>query len=325
MGTACAARILALLIAVGEPAPGSADPQAVTVGAGVSFDLPPGLVPLSDVPPPVAMSWRSTTDPVSVYVAVIPEAGSTAPAVARELQDWPGAGRSMASGYGTSLAKSLGQSLAAPCAYTGVPLARHSELVAVHVQADITCQTAPQSTSVHSLALLVWTRSSQVSVRVDAAGAGSAAADSIASAIWRSLRVAPEQRLVASWTTTTTEAKGRHRPVTGGAGIHVRDYGLVRSGTLVGEFLGAIVADVLLGALLAIVFIRLGLGPLASVIASQALLLLGMTWGRAHDGSLEIDWLIRGIPPVVAAGILYRWARRRWERRQLLRMGAGPQ
>jgi hypothetical protein len=299
--------------------PSRASAHDVAVGP-VAFELPEGLSPVEGQAAPVAAMWQSAAEPLSVTAVVVPIPAGRADEYAREVRDWPGSGRTMIAGFGDSNSKSLAAALSATCSFEGVPVSNDLSRLVSLVTVDTTCNTNPDPTVLRTHIVSVVTASSQVVLRVDSRAPALPSGEAIAKGIWRSLRVSPEQRVrtAALGVEEATASVQRYAPVSGGAGIHLRDYSLTRPSYLGGEVLGGVVAAVLFGAILAVVFIRLGLRPIPALIAGQVLLVVLAAWGGAHEGVWTIDWLVRGIPAVLSIAILRSWAQRRWDRRQLL-------
>jgi hypothetical protein len=308
---------LAIVLAVlsGAIAPSRAAAETVTVNH-VSFDLPDGLERVNDPLPPVVASWNGASEPVTVLVVAVPV--SNIAESAEELQRWPGSGRSLIAGFGDAYSRTLGQALGVPCSFTGVPVSIDRGRMASKVSVDTTCAIKPQAASVRSLIVAVLTRSGQLIVRIDAQPTAYSSAESIAAAVWETLRVDPAQQVPAiSRSEEAATVSASYSPVSGGAGVHLRSYGQIRPAYLAGEVIGALVAAILFGAALAVAFVRVGLRPFPALVASQVALALVTTWGRAHDGVWEVDWFVKGVSALGAIIVLRGWVRRRWDRRQL--------
>lgn len=313
---------LALLLILCAPAIGYGSPQTVNVGEGVSFELPPGLVEQT-ARAPVLKTWNGATEQVSVLAAVV---RAPQEETVKEFQDWPGVGRSMAAGAGDSLTKALGQQLRVPCSYTGTPLARDAGRYLMRVALEVTCQTSPEPTVLRAQVLAILTRTSEVMIRVDALKGAYPAGEDIASAIWASLKVAPEHRISAAVAQLQPEplSEPRASPVTGGAGFHLTDYGRMRTAYLIGELAGGLLAAFLIGGLLTALLLRVRVPPVPAVIGAQVLLIVLGMWGASHDGVWELDWVGRSVPAIVAGYFLLRWARRRWEKKHAPAANAAP-
>lgn len=290
--------------------------QSVTLG-GISFNLPAELVPQTGRPEPIVLSWKNEAGTVSVDAIKVPH--SDLPAAVKEFQDWPDVGRSMAASFGDANVRVLQQASNAKCSYEGVPVAHDLQRMALQVRVETTCATSPEPTQLHSLVINVLTKSEQIVFRIDAQPSAYAEAQTAATEIWRTLRVADAERVVAvtqpSAGVTTGEAPASAKPVFGGTGFRLTDYGLVRTEALLAELAGALFAAVLFGALVALLLMQLGLKPLPSLIGTQVFLILLRLWGNEEDGVWEFDWVVSILPAIIAIVLLYRWAERRWAKR----------
>lgn len=310
------ALLVAFLTVVSAPV--TAGAENVTVGP-VSFDLPRGMSPAPAARAPFVASWMSSTEPMSIDVAVVTLADGDVDAAVREFRDWPGVGRTMVASFGEAFAKTLGQAFNASCSFTGVPIDRDVDRMAIRFSLDTTCATKPEPTSVRSFVVMVLARSGQIAIRVDARAAGLSSAESASAGIWRSLQVTPDHRLQLpdSRAAEATTTHADYARVSGGAGLRFTDYSRLRPAATIAKTVGALLAALGLGALLTAGLIRLGLRAAPSLLAAQLLLFFLATWGEEHDGIWEIDWLSRGLPALVAIVVLRGWAQRRWERRRL--------
>lgn len=315
-------RSLALLLILCVPALGYGSTQTVDVGEGVSFELPPGLVEQATRPPFLKM-WTGPTEEVSMFAVAVRTSQEEA---VKEFEDWPGVGRSMAAGAGEKLTKRLGEQLGAPCSYTGTPMARDAGRYLMRVAVDVTCRTSPEPTVLRAQMLAILTRTSEVVVRVDALKGAYPAGESIASAVWASLRVAPEHRIAVAVAQSQSEPLSERggSPVTGGAGFHLTDYGRMRTPYLIGGLVGGLFAAFLIGGVLTALLLKLRVPPVPAVIGAQLLLIVLGVWGDSHDGAWELDWVGRGVSAIVAGHFLMRWARRRWEKKHDPAVHAAP-
>lgn len=317
-GIAIASRAMLLaVVAVVVSAPGTAAAETVTVGS-VSFDLPGSVSRAPAAQAPFVASWASSTEPLSIDVAVVAHADGGVDAAVREYRNWPGVGRTMVASFGSAFAKTLGQVFNASCTFTGAPIDRNVDRMALRVSLDTTCATSPEPTTVRSHVVTVLTRSAQVLVRVDARAEGFSSGEAVATGIWKSLQVAPDQRLrLPDLNTEASAARTSYAKVSGGPGLRFTDYGLLRPAAVLAKAVGALLAALGIGALLTALLIRLGLGATPALLGSQALLFFLATWGEEHDGVWEVDWVARGLPALVAIGVLHGWARRRWQKRRM--------
>jgi hypothetical protein len=290
----------------------------VDVGGGVSISEPVGMSALDGQPPPVTRAWSDPAGTMSVEVVPIPAAVGTAASLAKEFNDWPAVGRSMAQGYGRANIKALGKALSAECTFTGEPLARDPERMLMHVRVIVSCDTSPAPTRLRADLIMVITAAGQVMVRVSSMGGEPAAVDRLVASVWESLRVSPAQRFVGPMSSEPrpTDRNPDAKPVSGGPGIRLTDYGLINTPSLVGLFLGAVFAALAFGALFSALLVRLGARPWTALIVAQGGIFLLAMWGESRDGVWEIDWLCRGIPALAGAALLKGWIQTRWERRQ---------
>ena len=295
--------------------PYDAAAETYATGGGVSFDVPEGWTPISGQQAPIAISWRSTTLPITGDVILLEYAGDPADTV-REFLQWPEAGQAVVEGSGNAVAETLGTRLKAPCSSSGVPIAHDPKRHALWVQLDTSCATLPKPTKVRSHFMVALTRSAQVMVRVDARNAGFREAEAAAAGIWVSLRVDPAHRVVvpeqiASAAVVPGAESSAARAETG---ITVPDYRRVNPWFLLGRVVGATLVAVFLGWILASLLLRWWARPLPVLFTAQALIFAMQVWREAHDGVWKIDWLGTGAPGLLAVAILYKWANGRAER-----------
>ncbi len=287
--------------------------ERVTAAAGVTFDAPLGLIAHAGQPAPVVMSWKDANDTLSVAVVVL--ATSQAEALAAELQDWPGSGRSMVDGFGTASVKSLGQAVHAKCSFIGAPQLRDLERAAIQAQVDTSCDTKPQPFVLRSRLIQVLTRSNQVLFRIDSQAVVDSEAQAVAAQIWKTLTVAADQRVTIRAAQDVEVNSGLGvKPVTGGAGIKLRDYGLIRPAWIAGELLGSLIPGLLFGAVLAVVLMKIGVRPITALIGAQVLISLVRVWNAEKNGMWEIDLLGYTFTGVIVVLALRRWAQRQWEK-----------
>jgi hypothetical protein len=297
--------------------------QTVSPGAGVSFQLPSGLTVQQGRPAPVTMSWTNAAGTVSVDAMVIGYPNGNVGAAAREFQDWPGVGRSMAASFGNSSARVLGEVYHVACTYEGIPLSHDPQRMALQIRVDVTCPTSPQPVVTRSLVLNAMTLSGEVWIRIDAPPPAFTEQNAIANEIWRTMTVAESQRVVADYTPSGSTRRPV-RPVVGGPGFRLTDYGLIRPAAIIAQLVGAIIGAIVFGALLTLVLMKARLQPLAAVLISQLILIALGLWGGERDGVWELNWLVSFPSAIVATLVLRPWANRRLQRQQGTLAGTAP-
>lgn len=306
------ARAVAVTVAVAWPSLAFAESVSV---AGVSFWVPSDLVSQGKQPEPIAFSWKNASDTLSVGVVSVPAPNGGNAEAAKEFQDWPGAGRSMAKGFGNSNAKALGKTYSAECTFTGAPISRDMERMVIQVQVDTTCATTPAPVRLRSRLINILTRTASVLVRVDSLPDGDSEADAITAGVWKTLKVEAAQRVTpVEPERGGLDSQSTGAPVSGGPGVRLKDYNLIRPASIVGSYIGAILSGLTFGALLSMLFMRFGAKPLPALIGAQVLLMLLRVWGEEHDGVWELDPLLDGVVALIVIFALRGWARRRWEK-----------
>lgn len=287
--------------------------DVVKVGAtGISFVLPPGMIKQAGRPAPIVDAWRDGSGAMGLDVFAIPHASGNADASMREFQDWPGVGRSLIAGFGSSSTKAIGASLKATCSFSGVPVERDATRALMRVRVRVECATAPSPTVFHDELIQVLTVSEVVLVRIDSKAATDAEATRAADGVWRTLKSSRAARAAADAPVQPKNEPPSATPVRGGAGVHFTDYTLQRPARLLGEVVGAVIAALGFGALLSLLFMRAGLVPLLALIAGQLVLISIRLWSSHYDDTWEINWLLLLPPPAIAIFTLRNWARRKW-------------
>lgn len=301
--------LLALLFWSFAPICASAD-ETPQIGSGTTFSIPSGLSRQSR-PAPVTHSWRNGAGTLTVDVFSLPHGAAGLSAAVKEFDDWPGVGRSLAAGFGEANANATGKALNTKCTYEGVPIERDSRRMTLRVQVTTTCTTDPAPSIFRSDVIQVLTTSEQVLIRIDSTAASREEAEVVVAGIWKTLKPAPLPRteLRAAQASMSSTAA----PVRGGRGLKLVDYGLTRPAALAGQFTGSIIAALGFGALLCLLFMRLGLRPMSAILLGQTLLLFVRLWGAEHDGVWELDWLV-AFPTIAIATLSLRgWAQRKWD------------
>lgn len=315
--------VLVAASTVASQAQARRDTHTVSVAAGVTFALPTDFAVQDGRPSPITHSWLNRDGSISLDVIPIQYPDNDVSAVAKEFEDWPDVGRSMIAGFGRSSAKTIGEASNTKCSYHGIPLRRDPERVVMQLTVTLTCGEPNERAVIRTQLFSVFTRSRQLLIRIDAEGSNGALQDSIASTVWQTIAVLPEAR-IASPIIAVSPRDSAGALVSGGAGFRLTDYRLVRVEALIGEFIGALIASLAVGALLSALLLRAGLGPALSLSLTQLVLVALRFWGDAHDGVWELDWLTSLVPAVIAIVILHRWAKRRWEQQQQRRSLSGP-
>jgi hypothetical protein len=307
--------VRAVVVIAAVACPSLALAESVSVG-GVSFWAPSDLVSQGKQPEPIAFSWKNTSDTLSVTVASLPASEGGNAESAKEYQDWPGVGRSFVKGFGNGNAKGLGMRYGAECTFTGAPISRDLERMAIQIQVDTTCATTPEPFQLRTRLINILTRTATITVRVDSVPDGDSEAEAITAGIWKTVKVEPGQRVapVASGA-DEMDSQATGTPVSGGPGVRLKDYGLMRPAAIAGEYFGALIGGLAVGALLSMLLMRFGAKPLPALIGAQVLLTLLRVWGDEQDGVWELDPLRDGVAALIVIFALRRWAQRRWEKR----------
>lgn len=288
-----------------------AQPQAGLTIKGVTFEPPAGLS-VQPEPGQWEASWANAEQTISVMLAAMPLADDQALDAARELRDWPAVGRSLADGFGRKNAERLGAELGAPCRFVGMPQARDGTRAMIQCQVDTTCERASSAFTLRSRLVQVVTRSHSLLFRIDSQSPSDAQAAAITSKLWQSIRIDEGHRIVVENSSEDgNPPTATARPVTGGTGIRLRDYGLIRPAWLVGEFVGGVVAGLILGALATAVLLKFGVGLLPALIGPQVLFCLVRMLAGTQSYPKEIDPIGSAVVGAVVVAALYPWAKGR--------------
>lgn len=311
-----AQRVAAVVCILLSPAVSRGVEIPVSLPNGVAFNLPRELTKLPAPPEGIIASWRNAETTLEVDVITIPQSQSDLLAQQRELYNWPSVGRSMANGFGRGRIRTFSEAYGVPCTYEGTPIAVDIQRWAMEFLVDTTCPVTPEPVATRSCVVHILTNTGSVMLRVDSHAAAYAQATSVCTTIWGTLRVAEEHRLAPGQAGAVAQEPGRQLASTsGGPGIRFRDYGTIRTAWLLGEWAGAMVSALALGALLTWLLMLVRVEPVPALVLAQLAVSTLAIWGAEHDGVWEIDWAGRLLVSALAIAILYIWAKRWWKRR----------
>ena len=241
-------------------------------------------------------SWANAQGTLTVNAILVPVPNGDVSAAAKEFEDWPDVGRSLVTSFGNAYSRALTQSTNVECNHSGQPITRDMKRMLIQFRVDVACATTPAPTMLRALVLTVLTKSGQVMIRIDTQPEANAEADDVAAMMWRTLSVTDDQRVQFS-------------------AFRLSDYSLINPAALVGEFVGSVLGGTLFGALLAILFMRVGMNPLFSLVIAQMFLVVVRLVGNEHDGIWEFDWVTSVLPGIISVVILRGWAGRYRDKR----------
>lgn len=280
---------------------------------GLTFELPIGYRSIENTTAPIVAAWSDEDQTVNLIMLQVPIASTQIEQAIQELSRWPSSGKSMINGFGESNSRALEKSLAAKCNFIGAPKAFDPDRAAARVAIEVTCSSKAGTETFRYDVMQILTRKDQIMFRVESLKIHETKADLLAASLWHSLTT---NRSLAVKVPTVNEKVGgldvQVDAVSGGRGVYLRDYAQIRTAYLLGEYTGAILAGIVGTVILAFLLMRLGLGPLSSLIASQFVLSGLRAWGASKDGSWQIDPLLYLISGLISVFALSKWANGRW-------------
>ncbi|MCB1196977.1 MAG: hypothetical protein KDK51_01275, partial [Deltaproteobacteria bacterium] len=91
----------------------------------------------------------------------------------------------------------------------------------------------------------------------------------ITSNLWNSIEIKPDQRIFLPQDKKKDDNQQIVlEPVKGGSGIIIRDYGLVRTSYLIGEYIGSLISAIVFGILFSLILMKIKVPPLLSLFSA---------------------------------------------------------